>query len=216
MPASDLENFKVVIDEEDSIVEAVSIEDKTENKLEFSKIVSVLANVTANLRELLNDFDSPSTIEIAKSSLSDGEALVEILRSDLHPPLFIEPGPTESVIIAWVPDIHDLVTEIDPPGYDGKVVAYVRPESVKADDFPGLPFTINVNGKDHMLRDTLATTTLSYESIVELVRKDRVGHDKNIFFIEYQGITKRGTLRPGEVIIAEPGMIFNAISKGDA
>lgn len=133
---SDLSNFKVVTDDVE-IVETVTIDDKTENTLEFSQIVSVLANVTANLRALSNDSDTLRTIQLAESALANGEALVEILRSDLHPPILFEPSPTESVIVAWEPNVHELITEIDPPGYDGKVVAYVRPESVKADDFTG-------------------------------------------------------------------------------
>lgn len=119
------------------IVEDVPADDKTENVLEFSQIVSVLANVTANLRDLLNDSDTLSTIVSAKSSLANGEALVEILCSDLHPPLFIEPSVTESVIVSFTPNVHDIATEIDPPGYHGKIVAYIRPESVEDDAIVG-------------------------------------------------------------------------------
>lgn len=106
---------------------------EAENYLAFSQIVSVLANVTATLKQY------PSIAPaIAESNLQNGEALVEILRSDNHPPIFFEPGPTETVIIIHNPNIHDLAVQesfnIKEQEKIGKITSILRPKSLE-DDF---------------------------------------------------------------------------------
>ena len=68
--------------------------------------------------------------------------------------------------------------------------------------------TVTVNGEEH----NVVAEKLSYEDVVQLTTKGPVP-DTSGFKVTYKNRKLRGSLRPGQDVTVDAGMVFNAARK---